>query len=169
MVGLAVLPEALAVIADGRDQRAGAESRMREQPADLRVHVRDLAGVGVARPGRRERLGRRVLGVRVVEVDPEEESRLRRRAVEPGERAIDGVGRWSLGVAAERAARRAAVVVVDGEALGQTVSTLEHRRRHEGGGGEALALEHLGEGRGVLAEEVRAVVADAVAAWGRCR
>ena len=71
---------------------------MREQPADLRVHVRDLAGVGAPVPrSLRERLRRRVLGVRVVEVDPEEESLVRRQTVEPGQRAIDGLGRGALG------------------------------------------------------------------------
>ena len=72
--GVAVLAEALAVVAEQDDQRFLVQAALPqavEQPADLRVGRRDLAVVRVAQTAA-ERLRRRVRLVGVVVVHPEE-------------------------------------------------------------------------------------------------
>ena len=73
---LAVIAEALAVVAHDDDHRAVEEVlrvELRDEAADLRVDERDLAVVRMPGVARLERLGRIVRGVRVVEMHPGEE------------------------------------------------------------------------------------------------
>ncbi len=88
---LAVLAEALAVIGDDRDERAveaAAALERRDQAADARVDVGDLAVVRRRLEAGGERRRRIVGRVRVVQMHPAEE-RLRAAAVEPLHRGVD--------------------------------------------------------------------------------
>ena len=163
--GLAVLAEALAVVARRRDEGAFAGEARREaleQAAELGVGEGDLAAVAIAREVRGVGLGGPVAGVGIVEVDPEEEAR--RRIGEPGERGVHHPVCAPLGDAraAAPAAPEAERVVVDVEAPRETEATVEDERGDEGRGREALALERLGEGRDAGGEDVHGVVTDAV-------
>jgi hypothetical protein len=165
---LAVLAEALAVVGDRHHQqgvagRRAPQSRMSEQAADLGVDERDLAVVGTTGELAREPRRRRVGGVRIEEMDPEEEGSRAVELVEPSQRAADGGVGAALRHHAELLGPTALeIVVVDLEPLGQTEAAVEHRRRHERGGAIAAPAQRLGQRGGVVAESVQAVVADAV-------
>ena len=95
VAALAVLAQALAMVADHDDQRPAGEPEPVEtvdEPADERVGPGDLAVVGAGGVLRAVRLRRRVGGVRVEEVHPGEEA-LRADAPEPVERGAHGLRR----------------------------------------------------------------------------
>src|SRR5438445_3444946 len=74
---LAMLAEALPVIADDHDDRAIQQSpfvQERQHAAELRVDKRNFAEVRIGGIDRPVRLGRLVRRVRVVEVEPGEEA-----------------------------------------------------------------------------------------------
>ena len=123
---------------------------MREQAADLGVHVGDLALVGVVAPVPVERRRWQVLGVRIVEVHPEEESPARLGA----RRANRARGRRFRPRRAPR----------DGRERDESTSSRRRRRRTPAPGRsdaraprsrrtrrcEARVVQELGQGDGVV-------------------
>ena len=135
-----------------------------QQPPQLRVDEGDLAGVGVVR--KRARIPRRrlVLGVRVVEVHPQEEAR--GRCLDPGDRRVHHGVRVSL--RATRVARSPAgrhLIVVAVEAAGQAELAFQDHGAHEGGRLEPGGAHPLGERRKIRFEAEDQVVADTVVGW----
>ena len=146
--GLAVVPQALAVIGEDGDHGVGRQ-RLQE-PADLRVHVghRTVVGGVLRAPGE----GRwRVVGEVGVEVVHEEEERPLARSLELG----DGPVRHLVPRSGDGLAQG---VVVDREPLGQAVLAVQHRRRHDGGGGVAPGRHDLGQRGDARGEGAEAVV-----------
>ena len=153
------------MVARERDERAAVREAgvdRGEELADRIVDERDLAGVrlGVEAhvPGRRGE----VLGVRVVEVDEQEEAG--RRALEPALHR-GGDGRRRALRHAERAPAglvQVHAVVVHVEAARETELAVEHERGDERGRSEARRLQALGQQRDVRREPIHAVVMDAV-------
>ena len=170
---LAVLAEALAVIAHHDDDRVAREImivEIREQTADLRVDERDLADVRPAGVARLERLRRRVRRVRVVEMDPAEEARCA-GAIEPGERLVGDLVARPVDAAERQRLVLAQIEVVEigVEALVQPPPRIEHVGADEGARREPAALEHPGERRLARVEEEAAVVPDTVFGWKLAR
>jgi hypothetical protein len=90
---VAVLAEALAVVARRDDQQPGisvALAQCLKQPSELRVHEGNLARIRLGREGAREARGRVVGQMRVVEVHPEKKARPERPR---RERGVDHLGR----------------------------------------------------------------------------
>ena len=144
---LAVIAEALAVIADDHDDRAVEQSaplENLEQMADLRVDERDRSVVRVAV---RVAIGSRrlVRRVRVVEVQPRKEARAR-HDIEPLHRARDDlVGATPAVLPTVRVPTRDHGVVVR-EARGSTLAKVEDGGRDERARPKARASEQFGEG-----------------------
>ena len=141
---------------DGHDRRVEEPccAQTVDEPAHLRVHVRDLAVVGRLREPGAERL-RRVVGiVRVVEVDPQEE-RSRRPFRQPGQRAGHDLAAASLhrrvAVFLTALDLEARVVRVEPavEAGGEAAARVQDQRAYEGGGAVALRTQQVGEPRHV--------------------
>jgi hypothetical protein len=155
---LALLAQGLAVVGDHDDQGPRVEAprlQPREQPPDLGVDVSQLAVVGI---GQGEVRRGRVLGVRVVEVDPEEVGRLGGLR-EPGDGGVDdGVG----GAVEGAGAVRLEAVVVDLEAAVEPEAAVEGRRADEGPGAVPARGEELGHRGQLRAERGAAVVVQAV-------
>ena len=166
MVRLTVLSQALAVVRGDDDQRRvvqAALAQLVDHAAYQLVRVSHLAGVGVVGILRRERLGRIVRIVRVVEVKPQKEA-FPAVGVEKAQRALDDLGTVPLFVERGplRGILRAEFVVVTVEALVQAPHVVEHERADDGPGAIPVISQHLGEGRGLVAQVEAAVVAHAV-------
>ena len=170
MRSLAVLAEALAVVAEDHDKRGPAGARLRdspEQPACLGVGVRHFAVVGI--PARaRPCVGRRRVGrMRIIEVGPHEVRPARRPArllsfPQPGDGAIGHRRRRTLRFEVERCARGSGDLIVVGvEPWRQAELAIEHERADEGGRLEAGVLEQRRERRARAVEAVHAVQPDA--------
>ena len=155
---LAVLAEALAVIAEQHDQGVLAKAervQLGQQPADLRIDVGDLVEVRT-RVTAGERSRGRVRFVRVEEVGEQEE-----RPVRGGggpqrvDRMVGDLVRPALDpVLAE--------VVVDLEALVEAEFAIQHVGAQFRRGEVAALAEDLGQRHVVVAQLKRAVVPDAV-------
>ena len=168
---LAVLAQHLAVVAEHGHHRAPQASvgleRVEHAP-ELRVGGGDLGVVGAferARKLRRVLPRRGVGGVRVVEVDPEEERPLALRR-EPAQRLVHRLVPRALDRVHPRLFLEPAqveVVEVALEALVDAPARVEHEGRDEPSGPEAAGLQDLGERLLLLAQVVAAVVADGVA------
>ena len=165
VLGLAVVAEALAVVAGHHDQR---------RPAALWQAVQEVAGrpvgrghlgvVGRVRIPLGEGLGRGVGRVRVVEVHPEQERAVRvRTRLQPAGRVARhlGAGPLEIGQRDRRAAGREAVVVLV-EALREAVAPRQDHARHEGARDVAAVVQPLGQRHRLRAEDVAPVVARAV-------
>ena len=155
---LAVLAEALAVVArDGDDRRAIARlarAQPRQHLADDGIVVRDLAVVGTIGERRRERRRRIVRIVRVVQVQPHEvRPRILRRHGEP---ALHRRRR----LAAAALERQAIVVAI--EASAEAVAPVQHERADERGGAIPGVVQRRRERRHRGVEREVAVVAHAV-------
>ena len=162
---LAVLAERLAVVAHRRHHPPGRVARQRaEQPADLAIDVGDLPGVaprlGVV--GRRELPRRRVGGVRVVVVHPQEVGPAGRQLRRPGQRGVGHRGGVALRVAVLADLLGGHRVVVGVEAAVETEAAIEHPRGDERPGGVAVAGEHRGQRRQLLRQHRHPVVAHPV-------
>ena len=155
MLGLAVLAQALAMVA-GDDDRLRARDPVEglDDPPELLVHRGHFPQVGVLRVAAAERLGRRVRRVRLVVMDPEEE-RLRGSGAQKRECSL---GRLAAG--AFRAPGRE-LVVVDVEASREPEAAGERKRRNERAGPVARLSKPLG-GDGPILREVPGVFMDAV-------
>ena len=144
---LAVIAEALAVIADDHDDRAVEQSAPLEdveQLADLRVDVRDRSLVRVTV---RVAIGSRrlVRRVRVVEVQPRKEARAR-HDIEPLDRARDDfVGATPAVLATVRVPTRDHGVVVREPAV-QPSRCVEDGCRNERARPKPRTSEHFGKG-----------------------
>jgi hypothetical protein len=160
---LSVLREALPVVA-GRDHQQALRTPVLanpgEQPAELGVREGDLARVAVAREGAGKARGRIVRGVRIVEVDPEEETRGGRSS--PGERRVHHAIRASLRVAHRAGDPILHPVVVGLEASGEAEAPVEHQRADDGRRGVSGVAHALRESRDPLVEAMDRVVAHAV-------
>ena len=160
---LSMLAEHLAVVPDGRDD-APAERRRkpREEPADLAVHVRHLAGVALLPGGALPVSRRLVRRVRIVVVDPEKVRAVARRRGRPRQGRVGDGTRAALRVPLLPHPLGDHRIVVNGEAAVQAEPAVEDPRRHESGGAVAAARQDRGERRDVGRERRDAVVADAV-------
>ncbi len=163
MAGLHLFPKAFAVIA-GHNDEGFVQEPLRlerlEDGADIVVHIGDLAVVRTA--GRSFPIGgRRVVGqVRVIVMDPGKEpvlSVLIQPAGEPGESIFGS----PLGVGAFQGRLRLEGVVVDVEAPADAEARIDRKRGDEGGRGEAVTLQDLGQ-RFPLRHEVVAIVTHSV-------
>ena len=161
-----MVAEALAVVADDDNHRAVVEAERLElgdDAADLAVGEGNLAVVRVSLVTRRERLGRVVGRVRVVEVDPGEERRAL-RVPNPRQGLVHDLVAGPLDVRQRHAALPAEVEVVEVgvESLVDPPLAVEHVRADEPAGAVAPRLQDLGERELFGAEEEAAVVAHAV-------
>jgi hypothetical protein len=171
MRALAVVAQALAVVAGDHDQRPVAQSGRAEafeQTAELRVHVRDLAVVEGSREPRGEGLGRAVRGVGVEVMDPGHEGARAVAGPDPGQ---GRVGRASgpplVGAGREGGAlRRLHAVVIDVEALVQAKARVQDERGDERPGLVSPPARHLGQ-RHVLRGQVALRVDPDAVAWGQ--
>ena len=164
--GLAVVAEALAVIAHHQDDGAIVDAErfeLRDHPRHLAVGERDFAVVGMPLVARRERLRRAVRRVRVVEVQPGEKG-LAAARVQPGERLIDDVVGGALDGAERDPARLAEIelVVVGVEPLRDPPLGIEHVGADEPRRAIAAPFQDLRERDLLVAEEEAAVVAHPV-------
>ena len=135
----------------------------RDEPADHLVGVGHLAQVLLPRVAGRERLGRLVGRVRVVEVDPGEEL-LRLHALEPLEREVHHLVALLLDGAEvhDLVLRQVEAVGVVVEALADPPLRVQHPGPDEGARRPATLPQALGERRQLLLDEEAAVVADTV-------
>ena len=171
MPGLVVLAERLAVI--GRDDDQGvvpelANFQAGAQAPQQRVGPCHLAVVRAIGESCREGLRRFVGIVGVVEMHPQRRAlrlELGRTAVEPALDARDRLIATTLnGSQRQHFASIAGVegVVVVIEPAIEARLQRQHERGHEGGGGEALGRQGLGQRRDVFGQRQRNVVAHAV-------
>ncbi len=123
-----------------------------QQAAELAVDGGHFGGVG-----------RRVGGVRIVEMDPHEKRTVARRGRQEGERGVDHLGGRPFGVAVFAHPFGGHGVVVELEAAAEPEAGVEHPRGGKGGGVIAGAAQRFGEQRMARVEAAPAVVAQAVA------
>ncbi len=161
MLALAVLAEALAVIADHRHHPGSAappRAETVEQPTHLAVDRLDLALVATARAVARPIVGR----VGIVEMHPQEK---RSRGLDGGarrERGVDDRRCRALGIAELAGALRGHAVVVEIEAAAESEAAIEHPRADHRQGRVAAAAQQLGQRRDRRRERPLAVVAQSV-------
>jgi hypothetical protein len=160
---LAVLSEPLSVIGgDGDEQPPDRpRARGRQDAAEARVRVGDLALVRAARERLALRRGRVVRSVRVVEVHPREERP--RLLADPGLGGGRDLAAAPLGLqdgGALHVALDAVVVAV--EAARETEAPVQHVRADERAGRVPARLQHGRERPGLRGEHVRPVVVHAV-------
>ena len=156
------------MIARDDDDRPRARIAERvEQPPELRVrerHFRVVRPLHRPRKPRRIVLRRRIRRVRIVHVDPGEE-RLLGLLPQPSRRLIHHfVPRPLRRVDPRRelVLREVEVVEIGVEPLSDPPPSVEDERADEPAGAVALPLQHLGQGRLLIADVELAVVADAV-------
>ena len=164
MLLLAVLPEHLAVVADGgHDPPSGIPTRKAaEEASDLPVDVGDLAGVP-AGGGRALPVARRqVRRVRIVVVHPEEIRAAGWELRRPGERGARDEGGVPLRISLLPEPLGDHEVVVDVEPPREAEAAIENARRHERGRAVAASRERFRESRDPRRKRGHAVVANAV-------
>ncbi len=163
---LAMIPEALPVIAHDDEDRAVVDAerlQLRDEAPDLAVGKGNLAVIRTFLVARRERLGRPVRRVRIVQVNPGKE---RRALGFPNPR--QGLVHHLVGRPLDRAERKAAlraeieVVHVRIEALIDPPLRVEDVSGDERTGAVAALLEDLGQRHLIRPEEEATVVADAM-------
>jgi len=164
--GLAVVAQALAVIAHHDDDRLlvePASAQQVEHAPDLAVGKRHLTVVRVPLVARRERLGRAVRRVRIVEVNPREERRVP-GPVDPRQGLVHHLVGGPLDRRQRHGPRLGEVEVVEVgvEALVGPPLRVEDVGGHERARPVPALLEHLGERDLLGPEEEPAVVAHAV-------
>ena len=144
----------------------------RMRPQDVQAVVRGRARITRSHEARVVGSRRGVRGVRVEQVDPDEEGPLAGMRLEPGERRLHHLvgaplaGKQGNPVPARQVAagehRMREVVVVDGKALREAETVIERHAAHERGRLVALAGEYLRErGLGVC-QQVETVREDAM-------
>ena len=164
--GLAVIVEALAVIAHHRDDRPVEQALRAPESsitrAELRIGERDLALVQPAGIPSPVRLGRIVRAVRVVEVQPREEA-LSFDFLEPRQRPIDDlVGRTLHGAREAADLPRVEIVDVGGETVVDAPLVIEHVHCDDGARVEPRILQDGRERRLFRRQEEAPVVTHAV-------
>ena len=136
MLGLAVLAEALAVVREKDDHGPVVEAaglQERDEPAEYRVRLRDLAVVRPRGVARLERLRRLVRRVRLVEVEKRERLSVRGPRREPGLEPGHRIGPRPLDAAEGfTASFRLHGVVVEVEAARVPLATLQDEARDGG-------------------------------------
>ncbi len=165
---LPVVAQPLAVVAGHRHHGLPGQAALlerRQQAADLLVDRGDLAIIGTPGMALAVRRRRRVGGMGVVQVDPEEEGTgvIGPGRGEPGEGAVDHLPARPFGFEG-RAGDRIPLdlVIVDLEPAPQAEPAVEHEGADEGAGAVALRREQRGQGGRPLGEGADAVVAQAV-------
>jgi hypothetical protein len=112
-----------------------------QQPADLSVHDRDRAVVRIAIRTGIERLGHGVWGVRIEEMDPQEE----RRRVESVHPADGCIHHFVCRPAETPESRRTDDIVVHVESAFEAATPVQHHRSHERAGGKSGGMQLLGK------------------------
>ena len=163
MVHLAVVHQALAVIREHNDHRVPIEPQFLEPPdefADHRVGGGDLAVVGVV-VALRERRRRSVGGVRLVEVEEQEERRSR-NAAKPVRGLGQGLRARPLQFAEIPTRLEPDAVVVDVEPTADPGRGAQDVGGDEAAGGVPLPAESLRQRRRRVVQPVAGVVPHAV-------
>ncbi len=161
----AVIAERLAVVGRQDDRGAaplaGVQNRTKER-LERRIRRGDLSQIRIRLEPRRERLGRRIGGMRLVQMDPAERA-LRRVPVEPSPREGDRLGAAPFLLEHRRPRRRVhEPIVVDGEPAHQTKARREGKGADERAGGVTPRLEQRRQGRLCRRKPEARVVADPV-------
>ena len=163
VIHLAVIHQALAVVGEQNDHRVPVEAQFLEPPnqlADHRVGGGDLAVVGIA-VAFGERRRRRVGGVRLVEVEEQEERRSRDLA-KPARGRGQGLPSWPLQLAEPTAGLEPDAVVVNIEPTPDSGLAAQYVGRNEAAGRVPVPAERFRQRRRRRVQAVAGVVPQAV-------